>query len=92
MLSETDKDTLKDGVHAVISGQAVNTPFDVEWIRRRVVNRGGVSAQISNAEDAPSVIEETMGEILTLGAAFPNVTETDPDFRGVRRWIILAAG
>lgn len=91
MLTGAEKETLIDGVHAVISGQAPNTPFDVEWIRRRAVNRGGVSAQISNDEDAASIIEETMDNILTLQAVFPNIAELDPDVHGPRRWMIVTA-
>ncbi|KQQ38677.1 hypothetical protein ASG19_06550 [Rhizobium sp. Leaf306] len=90
MLSAADKETLKDAVHVVISGQVGDAPFNVEWIRRRVVNRAGLEMYISNDDDAAKIIEETMDEILTQKRAFPNVSEVDPGTQGERRWVVAS--
>jgi len=91
MLSEQDKETLKDGVHTVISGEfpnPTNVPFGVEWIRARLINRAYVSAPIAHDEDTAGIIAETMNTILDVPKAFPDVRRAQPDENGASRWVI----
>ncbi|PWE54370.1 hypothetical protein DEM27_19845 [Metarhizobium album] len=90
MLSELEKASVTDAVHALVGDMPIGVPFGFRRLRALLSERHGITDDVRDDEEFKPTVEETMDRMLTYPKAIPDL-QIAPEVDGELQWVRAGA-